>query len=460
MPATVALTDSFTSTTGAASFSKSCAIGTAASDRVIAVVVIGQNSANGATYTCTIGGNAATQKVYRANNRSAVGIFFLAVPSGTTATVDVASSTNFDNCHFSVHRLTGIDASTGVTGSQVGTSTAASMAVTVNPATAGIALAGVRASRASHRASVASAIVATGSQTITATISGTDSAVTWTGLTEDSETVVAAAGSSVQSMAVAVWYEAATTGITVDNAAHTHTATEPALVAKNAVAPANSAHSHTATSSALTATSTITPDEASHGVTSTSPVLSVSASIAVNSSSHDHSAASPTITVRYTIASGDTAHSHTATSPSLFVGGIVGPSYPLITIPAERKRVTWPAEKKRTTYRAERKRVTFPAWPNGVNKMIILETKGAAEILTIRVPITNWPMVSTDNPVVDYTVSVTSGNIVATKLEPESDGTLRFTMSGGTAGSSASILLLASLADGQKPDQTFNVFVR
>ena len=216
MPAAAALTDSFTSTTGGASFSKSCAIGAAASDRVIAVVVIGQNSASGATYTCTIGGAAATGAPPAANNRSVVRIFYLPVPSGTTATVEVASSTNFDNCHFSVHRLTGIDASTGITGSQVGTSTAASLAVTVNPTAAGIALAGVRAARASHRASVASAIVATGSQTITAAISGTDSGVTWTGLTEASETVVAAAGSSVQAMAVAVWYEAAPTGVTGD----------------------------------------------------------------------------------------------------------------------------------------------------------------------------------------------------------------------------------------------------
>ena len=207
---TIAQVDSFTSTASAvSSYSKSCAIGAEASDRVIAVVVIGQNSASGATYTCIIGGAPATQKLYRANNRVAVGIFYLAVPSGTTATVEVASSNSFDNCHFSVHRLTGIDASNGLTGSQVGTNTAASIAVTINPSIAGIALAGVRAARASHRASVASGIVSAGSQTITAAISGTDSAVAWTGLTEDTEAIVAAAGSSVQAMALAVWHDAA-----------------------------------------------------------------------------------------------------------------------------------------------------------------------------------------------------------------------------------------------------------
>jgi hypothetical protein len=188
--------------------------------------------------------------------------------------------------------------------------------------------------------------------------------------------------------------------------------------------------------------------------TATAPVLSLAAPVAsgagalgVPQVTGTCAATAPALTLGTPIAAAVVAYSE---------GGAI---YPLITVSAERKQTTWPAEPKQTIYAAQRKRVTYPAWPNGVRRMITLDTKGAAEILYIRVTTDNWPMVADDNAVTDYTVTVTSGDLVATKLSMD-DGAMMFSISGGTPGTNATIALLATLADGQKPDQVFGVFVR
>jgi hypothetical protein len=346
---TRALVDSFTSTTGAASYSKDCALGAEAADRVIVVEIGAQTASNNSTLTCTIGGTSATLKVARTNNRVAASIFYLPVPTGTTATIQVSASSNFNNVHFAVHRLTGIDAESGLSGSAIGSSTAASLAVTLNPVAAGVGVAVVRGARASHRVSVASSdAIASGSQTITADVSGTDSAITWTGLTEDTEEVVVGSGSSVQVMAAAIWYDAATvdpTVVTADNSAQSQATTSPTATPKSTINVDSVGQGQATTSPLLSANNVVAGEAATQNQAATSPTVEPKSAITVIAAAHAHSTSSPTISTSGQLNVNESSHSHITTSPALQVGSfaisvssaaqLMSSTSPLVQTPAE-----------------------------------------------------------------------------------------------------------------------------
>ena len=102
----------------------SVAIGTASSSRIVIVFVAANYAATTTAITCTIGGNAATLAV--ANSYSGTGptdlIFYLAVPSGTTATivltVAATPSPAFGYVGITVGALTGVTATPTSTATQ------------------------------------------------------------------------------------------------------------------------------------------------------------------------------------------------------------------------------------------------------------------------------------------------------------------------------------------------------
>lgn len=93
-PVTVSLTDSKVSGSSLTTYTfAGCAIGTAAADRIILVGVCGQDGSAAGVASMTIGGNAATE-IIEANssvggNVVNVALYYLLVPSGTTADVAV-----------------------------------------------------------------------------------------------------------------------------------------------------------------------------------------------------------------------------------------------------------------------------------------------------------------------------------------------------------------------------------
>lgn len=93
------------------------AIGSAASDRII-VVCAGARSGNSqiAFSSVTIGGNAATKAVdeiaTEENFNAIAGIFYLAVPSGTTATIVVTFAASVQGVGIDVFSLKGLGSAT------------------------------------------------------------------------------------------------------------------------------------------------------------------------------------------------------------------------------------------------------------------------------------------------------------------------------------------------------------
>jgi hypothetical protein len=107
-------------TTDASSYTfTGAAIGTAAADRIVLAVVYFRTTADAAISGVTIGGNAATQVVGLANLTAGaggyVGIWALAVASGTTADIVVTTSANALRCIVDVYKATGINATATAT---------------------------------------------------------------------------------------------------------------------------------------------------------------------------------------------------------------------------------------------------------------------------------------------------------------------------------------------------------
>jgi len=102
----ISFTDTASNTTNTDAYTfTGQSIGSAASNRIVVVSVylIGVSS----TKTVTIGGIAATEAVtnYYSTPNTFLGIYYAAVPTGTTATVFVESSGKANRCAISVYRL-------------------------------------------------------------------------------------------------------------------------------------------------------------------------------------------------------------------------------------------------------------------------------------------------------------------------------------------------------------------
>ena len=162
----VTFTDSSVNSGSATAYTfSSQAIGTASSDRVVAVGVSAGNSAAGIN-TLTVGGVSAV-KAIDATNSTETELWYASVPSGTTADIVVTFSSSKGRCGIGVWALTGV---TGVGATNTSTSSTATLTV-------------------SGRAK----------DIILAVYGGKDHAsVTFTGLTEDYDEDISGAGSQYQ----------------------------------------------------------------------------------------------------------------------------------------------------------------------------------------------------------------------------------------------------------------------
>lgn len=121
----VTFTDSSVNSGSATAYTfSSQAIGTASSDRVVAVGVMAGNSAAGIN-TLTVGGVSAV-KAIDATNSTETELWYASVPSGTTADIVVTFSSGKGRCGIGVWALTGV---TGVGATNTSTSSTATLTV-------------------------------------------------------------------------------------------------------------------------------------------------------------------------------------------------------------------------------------------------------------------------------------------------------------------------------------------
>lgn len=121
----VTFTDSSVNSGSATAYTfSSQAIGTASSDRVVAVGVTAGNSAAGVS-TLTVGGVSAVKAIDVTNNTEAE-LWYASVPSGTTADIVVTFSSGKGRCGIGVWALTGV---TGVGATNTSTSSTATLTV-------------------------------------------------------------------------------------------------------------------------------------------------------------------------------------------------------------------------------------------------------------------------------------------------------------------------------------------
>jgi hypothetical protein len=144
-PASIVNTDNSVSTSNTNSYSfSSQSLGTASADRYIITAAGGRNDTTGSNNQIfiSIGGNAATRITGingSGNNALTMGLFILAVPTGTTATILVTSTANLGEVGLGVWAVTGIASSTAYdNSSNSGTS---SIIFSMNNAAGGVGVA-------------------------------------------------------------------------------------------------------------------------------------------------------------------------------------------------------------------------------------------------------------------------------------------------------------------------------
>ena len=112
------------------------AIGTAADDRVIAVVMSAARATAGArtVSSCTVGGvSAALVARQTSTNGDAHEIWSAVVPTGTTADIDIVFSSSMGSCGIGVYNIEGADgAPASATAVDTGTALSQSLTVPVN----------------------------------------------------------------------------------------------------------------------------------------------------------------------------------------------------------------------------------------------------------------------------------------------------------------------------------------
>lgn len=489
---TIALVDSFASAADASSYSKSCALGTPSSDRIIIVgVSTSRVSGTASSLSATLDGAAMTSAAEPALIAGRiVHFFYLAAPTGSTGTVVVSSSAALRRLGFAVYAATGTDGIPSVTNATFA-GTVATLDADVSPSASSLAVAISYNSRGNPRMGAASGILPSGSTTISAT--GTASDVSWSRLTEDDDLLLEAlSGDFDQALAVLTWAEAATSGPTVtpNSATHTHAATSPTATPKSTISADNSAHGHAATTPTLSAKSAIAPNSASHDQASTSPTLSASGSITVDSAGHTHGATSPTVAVRFSIAVDSAGHGQSATSPAItFAGGITvdsashghaatSPSIsvrynfspdsalhqhnstsPTVSEGGAYTPVLWlsfAALPKELEFDAKPKVLTFEAKGAGMkDEIITTKPKHPSEIWTINLRLNSWQ--SDSIAASDFAAASLAGSVSVTGFELVDAENGKFTITGGSPKEIARLHAYANLSNGDRFSQVFHI---
>lgn len=105
--------------------------------------------------------------------------------------------------------------------------------------------------------------------------------------------------------------------LSVQNASHAHTAENPALTQVHSLAVADANHTHAATSTTLTQDHQLATQSAIHAQTADNLLLDIAVSLVVNDSAHTHSIAQVTLTQVHGIVMHDGLHEHAVESPTL-----------------------------------------------------------------------------------------------------------------------------------------------
>lgn len=180
--------------------------GAEAADRIIVVCVSSRAAGNNPITSVTVGGNATAAPVNFRNssggNSTNSGIFWVALPTGTSGDIVVNHGSGALRCAISVYNMTGSDGSQPASGT--GSSSAADPTANINCAEGG-------------------AIIGTAYTQASAT-------ATWTGITEDVETTMDATN---RHSSAHLEFSAAQTGLTVTCDWSTGTLTGGAFCAFN-----------------------------------------------------------------------------------------------------------------------------------------------------------------------------------------------------------------------------------
>jgi hypothetical protein len=182
--------------------------GAASETRYIAAAVAWRSAGNtNDISSVTIGGVTATlvgkaRNIGGTNGVSGAHIYIAAVPTGTTGTVVVSLSETAVRAGVSVYALDGLDGATASATAIDDTGTSA-LSATINPPAdahaIGILFHGISGSRMSS----AHGDLSAGSQSVNASISGSNA--TWTGLTEDYDFLLESTNGNYSALLVATW---------------------------------------------------------------------------------------------------------------------------------------------------------------------------------------------------------------------------------------------------------------
>lgn len=107
--------------------------------------------------------------------------------------------------------------------------------------------------------------------------------------------------------------------LTVQDAAHGHTAESPALTQTHILAAADAAHNHAAENVTLTQTHNLSVDDALHGHTVDSPALTQTHNLTAADAAHAHTADSPDLGQTHILEIQDAFHAQTADNVTLTV---------------------------------------------------------------------------------------------------------------------------------------------
>lgn len=136
------VTDSADATTYSSNFT-AVNIGNAQTDRLVVVCVQGLHTATRTISSVTINGNTMSTAATTAANNSQSGIYYYAVPTGTTAAIVVTFSGSNSRCTLHVYTITGLTSQTPTdtdhTVSTTGTSINRTLTISENGVAIGVA---------------------------------------------------------------------------------------------------------------------------------------------------------------------------------------------------------------------------------------------------------------------------------------------------------------------------------
>jgi hypothetical protein len=131
---------------------------------------------------------------------------------------------------------------------------------------------------------------------------------------------------NLRCVAVEILAGAAATNLTPADAAHAHTADQPALTQVHALTPADAAHGHAADQPALTQVHVLSGDDALHGHTAEQPALTQVHALTGADALPGHTAEQPALTQVHVLAPDSALHAHTTDATTVDSSHIISPA--------------------------------------------------------------------------------------------------------------------------------------